>query len=60
KVFRATCCELSLRRLDAELAKLAELTRDPRPSGATLARLSQRSELLALRHRVRQVLQGLR
>ncbi|RKI01710.1 DNA primase [Corallococcus sp. AB038B] len=60
KVFRATCCELSLRRMDAELAKLAELNRDPRPSGATLARLSQRSELLALRHRVRQVLQGLR
>ncbi|WP_375759787.1 DNA primase [Corallococcus exercitus] len=60
KVFRVTCCELSLRRLDAELAKLTELTRDPRPSGATLARLSQRSELLALRHRVLQVLQDLR
>ncbi|MGE6761627.1 DNA primase [Corallococcus interemptor] len=60
KVFRVTCCELSLRRLDAELAKLAELAREPRPSGATLARLSQRSELLALRHRVLQVLQGLR
>lgn len=58
KVFRATCCELTLRRLDAELAKLAELSREPRPSGATLARLSQRSELLALRHRVLQVLQG--
>ncbi|WP_223645803.1 DNA primase [Corallococcus sp. EGB] len=58
KVFRATCCELTLRRLDAELAKLTELSREPRPSGATLARLSQRSELLALRHRVLQVLQG--
>ncbi|MBN8227998.1 DNA primase [Corallococcus macrosporus] len=58
--FRVTCCELSLRRLNAELANLNGLTRELRPSGANLARLSQRSELLALRHRVLQVLQDLR
>jgi DNA primase len=57
EAFRAVCGELTLRRVDAALARLTELESEPQPSGAVLARLSQRTELLALRHRVLQTLE---
>ncbi|NPC84447.1 toprim domain-containing protein, partial [Pyxidicoccus fallax] len=57
RAFRAACGELTLRRVDAALARIAELAQQPQPSGAVLAQLSQRTELLALRHRVLQALE---
>ncbi|HET9449457.1 MAG TPA: DNA primase [Aggregicoccus sp.] len=58
EAFRAACGELTLRRVDAALGRLSELAHEPQPSASTLAQLSQRTELMALRRRVLEMLQS--
>ena len=57
--FRTVCGELTLRRVDAALERLAAFAQEAPPSAAMLAQLSQRTELLALRRRVLEMLQAL-
>jgi DNA primase len=52
EVFRTACGELTLRRVDAALERIAQLERSGQKGAAVLAQLSQRTELLALRRRV--------